>query len=241
MNCERYKVIIEKYIDGAISDTELASLKEHARGCSACSRELRDWVKTQGIIQDSFSPTASAAGATESILSRLSSQPEPAARMIVPKPITLFGKQFAAAASILVVAGFLLGFGSARIDNIKARIVRMTSKVPIRVSGLEGTVLVKHQASKRWSQLKNGSGIYLGDTFRSTAKSRAILTLAGQSTIQLNQNSTLLLRVCNGGTEFYLEHGELAAALNSPHPPFIISTPHGRVEALGTKFTIAVE
>jgi hypothetical protein len=45
----------------------------------------------------------------------------------------------------------------------------------------------------------------------------------------------------NGKTQFHLEHGKLAAALESPHPPFFVSTPHGRVEALGTEFTVNVE
>ena len=61
------------------------------------------------------------------------------------------------------------------------------------------------------------------------------------SSVQLNQNSILTLKLYNGGTEFYLEQGELAAALESPHPRFVVSTPHGRVEALGTEFTVSVE
>jgi ferric-dicitrate binding protein FerR (iron transport regulator) len=62
-----------------------------------------------------------------------------------------------------------------------------------------------------------------------------------KSTIELNQNSMLVLKLYNGETQFFLEYGRCTAALESPHPPFFIRTPHGRVEALGTEFTVTVE
>jgi ferric-dicitrate binding protein FerR (iron transport regulator) len=51
----------------------------------------------------------------------------------------------------------------------------------------------------------------------------------------------LALTSYNGQTQFFLEHGECTANLEGPHGPFFISTPHGRVEALGTEFTVTVE
>jgi len=114
--------------------------------------------------------------------------------------------------------------------------------VPMKVGRLEGTVLVKHEGSELWYPLSSDSEIYLGDTFHSVAKSALVLELLdNQSTLELNQNSMLVLKLYNGETQFHLEHGKLAAALESPHPPFFVSTPHGRVEALGTEFTVNVE
>jgi ferric-dicitrate binding protein FerR (iron transport regulator) len=113
--------------------------------------------------------------------------------------------------------------------------------VPIKVAKLEGTVLVKHLDSELWHSMQPGSDIYLGDTFHSAPKSALVLELENRSTLELNQNSMLVLKLYNGETQFYLEHGKLSAALESPHPPFFVSTPHGRVEALGTEFTINVE
>jgi ferric-dicitrate binding protein FerR (iron transport regulator) len=89
--------------------------------------------------------------------------------------------------------------------------------------------------------LFSGSDIYRGDTFHSAPKSALVLEVGNKSTLELNQNSMLVLRLHNGGTRFHLEHGKLAAALQSPHPPFFVSTPHGQVEALGTEFTVNVE
>jgi ferric-dicitrate binding protein FerR (iron transport regulator) len=68
-----------------------------------------------------------------------------------------------------------------------------------------------------------------------------VLRLGEKSTIRLGQNSMLALTSYNGKTQFFLEHGECTASLESPHRPFFIRTPHGRVEALGTEFTVSVE
>ena len=97
-----------------------------------------------------------------------------------------------------------------------------------------------HEGRDVWQALEAGSKIHLGDTFHAAAKSSCVLRLGPKSTLELNQNSMLVLEVCNGETEFLLEHGELAADLASPHDRFFISTPLGRVEALGTEFTVAV-
>ena len=51
----------------------------------------------------------------------------------------------------------------------------------------------------------------------------------------------LVLKSYNGQTQFFLQHGECTAALESPHGRFFIETPHVRVEALGTEFTVTVE
>lgn len=116
----------------------------------------------------------------------------------------------------------------------------MTAQVPISAGKIEGTVLVRHEGSDVWQILGVDSNIYIGDTFHSTAKSACALKLSGKSTLELNQNSMLVLKLYNGETQFFLEHGECTASLESPHGRFFISTPHGRVEALGTEFTVTV-
>ena len=114
------------------------------------------------------------------------------------------------------------------------------AKVPIRIVKIDGTVLARHEGSNVWQILDADSNIYLGDTFHSTAMSACVLKLDKKSTLELNQNSMLVLKKYNGQTQFFLEHGECTASLESPHGPFFINTPHGRVEALGTEFTVKV-
>ncbi len=148
------------------------------------------------------------------------------------------GKRAAIAAGILLAIGLLLGFTIGRAG--KSARIPLTAQVPISIGNIEGTVLVRHEGSDVWQMLDADSNIYLGDTFHSTAMSACVLKLDEESTLELNQNSMLVLKLYNGETQFFLEHGECTASLQSPHGPFFISTPHGRVEALGTEFTVTV-
>jgi len=235
MSCEKYNELIEKYLNGDIEDSELDELKNHTLQCASCHKKFEHLGRFEDVIKSALSSATTAKRASDSILSKL-----PAIR-IVSAPAVLLSKQMAVAASIFLAVGLLSGFGLARLNADKQIAVPTAAKVPMKVARLEGTVLVRNQDSDVWYPLMPGSGIYVGDTFHSTAKSAFVLELEDKSTLELNQNSMLVLKLYNGGTQFHLEHGKLAAALESPHPPFFVSTPQGRVEALGTEFTVTVE
>jgi len=79
--------------------------------------------------------------------------------------------------------------------------------------------LALSKVSDVWQALEAGSDIYLGDTFHSTARSAFVLKLDDVSTLELNQNSMLVLKLYNDETQFFLEHGECTASLESPHGP----------------------
>jgi ferric-dicitrate binding protein FerR (iron transport regulator) len=72
-------------------------------------------------------------------------------------------------------------------------------------------------------------------------KAEFVLDLGNNSTIEVNPNSMLALVACGDKTELSREQGECTANLQSPHGPFFVRAPHGRVEALGTEFTVTVE
>ncbi|UCG58932.1 MAG: FecR domain-containing protein [Phycisphaerales bacterium] len=234
MSCEKYKDLIEKRLDGTINDEQSAALKNHTEQCQLCRKELARCAQIQEIVKQAFSSQTSAEQASRTILSQITP------RTIKPVQLPLFGRRMAVAASILLAIGLLLGFGLARVTTAR-RTTATTAKVPMKVTQIEGTVLVKHQGADVWRIMQSHSDIHLGDTFHSTANSGFVLELEDESTIEVNQNSMLVLRSYNGETQFFLEHGECTAALESRHGPFFIYTPNGRAEALGTEFTVTVE
>jgi len=240
MNCEKCKNLIERHIDGTISDKDFAELKAHTDTCQSCREEFSRCARLSETIQQAFSSQTAAEQARRSVIARLSEQADQWRQPTRPSAAWLAGKRAAIAASILLAAGLLLGFALGRAGIVKPAGAPRTPQVPIRLGRLEGTVLVKHEGCDVWQALRAGSGIYLGDRFHSTAKSGFVLELQNESTIEVNQNSMLVLRSYNGETQFFLEHGECTASLESPHGRFFISTPHGRVEALGTEFTVTV-
>ncbi|MCP4258663.1 MAG: hypothetical protein GY774_14350 [Planctomycetes bacterium] len=235
MSCEKYTELIDKYLNAEIKDTELDQLRDHISQCVSCRKKFEHLGKVEEIIKSSFSSVTTAEQASDSILSKL-----PATKPDLGQTL-LFNKYLAIAASVILGIGFLSGFVLAKFNTDKPIVAPTAKKVPMKVARLEGTVLVKHENSDHWLPLSSSSDIYRGDTFHSAPKSALVLEVGNKSTLELNQNSMLVLRLHNGGTRFHLEHGKLAAALQSPHPPFFVSTPHGQVEALGTEFTVNVE
>ncbi len=240
-NCKTFQTLIEKYIDGTISESQLAELQEHTKTCQSCREDFEKCTLIQKTIKHAFSPTMSAERAKESVMDRLDEKPSLKASSIGYKPTWPAGKRAAIAACALLAAGLLFGFVLGRINTTKPARESTARTVAIQVSELTGTVLVKHEGSEAWQTLKPDSKIHIGDTFHSVAGSAFTLELGDKSTIEVEQNSMLALTSYNGQTQFFLEHGKCKAALESPHPPFFISTPHGRAEALGTEFTVTVE
>ncbi|MHC4488120.1 MAG: FecR domain-containing protein [Planctomycetota bacterium] len=237
MNCEEYKELIEKCIEGTISDEQVAELKRHAEACEQCREEFKQCIAMEDVVREAFSSRMSAEEGKASVMASLSAGPNTVVRRAQYNLGWLAGRRASIAAGILLAISLTLGFAMGRMGIDKPT----GAKVLMRVAELEGTVLVKHEGLDAWQVLKADSTIHLGDKFHSTTRSDFVLEMEDKSRIEVNQNSMLVLKFYDGETQFFLEYGRCTAALESPHPPFFIGTPHGRVEALGTEFTVTVE
>jgi hypothetical protein len=245
MDCQKAKELTERLVDGTISSEQERELIGHGETCQTCREEIQRITLVGEVIGDAFLPQTAGAHAKARVLTRLSETPSSAARTagigINWRPWFRSG----IAAAILLAVGLLIGLnvGGPPVGGPSVEGPPDTAslrQVPMRVSEIEGVVLVKHEDSDAWQPVEPNAPVYLGDTFHPTARSTMILALKDDSTIKLDQNSMLALTSYNGQTQFFLEHGECAANLESPHGRFFISTPHGRVEALGTEFTVTV-
>ncbi len=237
MNCEKYKNLINEYIEGTISNEQAEELKRHTETCERCREEFEQCTVLEYAVREAFSTSSSAEEGKASVMARLSAEPNTAVGRTQYNLTWFTGRRASIAAGILLAIGLTLGFAMGRASTDKPT----GAKVPMRVAKLDGTVLVRHEGLNAWQPLKADSTIHLGDTFHSTARSAFVLEMEDTSTIEVNQNSMLVLKFYNGETQFFLEYGRCTAALESPHPRFFIGTPHGRVEALGTEFTVTVE
>lgn len=111
----------------------------------------------------------------------------------------------------------------------------------MRIANLSGTVLVKHEGQDTWHELTAASTIHLGDRLDATGNSAVTLLLWDRSSLRIDANTTLSADAFNGRVEFALSSGTIKADLQSAHPPFFIRTPQGKLEALGTEFTVSVD
>ena len=235
-NCKKYKDLIEQYLDGTITESQLNELQKHTQTCVLCRREFEKSILLQTTVMDAFSSTLTTEQARASVIAKLPKKEDQ--RIAGAHPAGFAGKQIAAAACTLLAVGLFTGFllGRTNFANLQ-----LANKVSMQVAELKGTVLVRHKDSDTWRTLTPDTSVRIGDTFHSAAKSSFTLKLDAKSKIEVEQNSMLVLTSFNGETQFSLEHGQCKASLESPHGPFFIDTPHGRVEALGTEFTVTVE
>ena len=236
ISCDTARELIDKTLDGTIGMAERTELAAHAQTCQACREELNRLELMEEVIGDALAPQTSAEQARTQVLAKLVAQPCPQAGAV-----RLTWARVAVAASVILGIGLLLGFVARQMRLGGPPPAPPLTQVPMRIGHLEGTVLVKHDNSDVWQPLQSGAVVYLGDTFHSAPKARFVLELPNNSTIAVNPNSMLVLAEYGHETEFSLEQGECTADLQSPHGPFFVRTPHGRMEALGTEFTVTVE
>jgi hypothetical protein len=229
-----YQNLRDKYLDGTIETAELEILKEHTRQCLECRRKLKEVDSMQVLLNESLAPESITAAKVQKKIQTI-----PAVHRSA-EPLHFMTIWVAVAAGIVLVVGIFAGFELAQITKQSGHEVK-AMLLPVKIDKLEGTVLVKHAGSTVWEELNSSSGIYLGDMFCSTAKSSLTLLPEVKSKIVLAANSTLVLEEFNGQTELRLAAGTLSADLASPHGPFFVSTPQGKIEALGTVFTVSVE
>ena len=238
ITCKACKEHIEHYLDGTLSNIQRNELTDHIDTCESCHQEYQQYCLLQEVVTDAFSPQTEAEQAQAALEARISHEPMTQGSTPTSGPVFLMWVRRGVAAIVLLGIGLTLGLGWAKVGSIPPE--HHTGKVSIQVTQLTGTVLVRHQDNERWHRLHVDSTIHLGDRFYATAGSNCVFALDKDSTLELTENSNLVLDAFNGPTQFTLTHGQLDAILESPHPPFYINTPYGRVEALGTEFSITV-
>ncbi len=74
MTCEKYKNLIEKFIEGTISEGQLAELKTHTESCESCSEQFERYVLLQDVVRHAFSSRTSVEQAGASLVARLSEE-----------------------------------------------------------------------------------------------------------------------------------------------------------------------
>ncbi|UCE46854.1 MAG: zf-HC2 domain-containing protein, partial [Phycisphaerales bacterium] len=142
-NCEKYKNLVEKYLDGMITDVELSQLQKHAEECSSCRTEFDRSISLKDAVKQAFSSHTSAEQAGELLVTKLPSEPD---RKPLSNHTVLFaGKRAAIAAIALLAAGVLLGFALGRTGEPTGP--TLNDEVPISVGKIEGTMLVRHEGS----------------------------------------------------------------------------------------------
>jgi hypothetical protein len=235
MSCKQVQPIFDAMIDGSVTEQQRKQLESHIQTCPECRQNFQTHCTMEMVVGECFTLPGPSDEMTHSILNRIANQ-KPAAASAPRWAMGTFAK---IAAGILLVAALGLGFVTGRYPSVASSIDAVPTGY--QVQSVEGTVLVRHPGATTWLPLATDSVMVVGDELVSAPKAKATFAVGDNSTITLSENSMLVLKTVGETTELYLASGCLDAALESPHGPFFVTTPHGRAEALGTEFTVHVQ
>jgi ferric-dicitrate binding protein FerR (iron transport regulator) len=235
MSCKQFQPIFDAIIDGSLTAQQKRQLESHIETCADCRQAYQTHCTMETVIGECFTLPGPSDEITQSIRNRIANT-KPAAS---PAPIWARGTFTKIAAGILLLAALGLGFAAGRYPSVASSID--AAPTAYSVQSVQGTVLVRHLGAKTWLPLATDSTMFVGDELVSAPNAKATFVVGENSTITLSENSMLVLKTVGETTELYLASGCLDAALESPHGPFFVTTPHGRAEALGTEFTVHVQ
>jgi ferric-dicitrate binding protein FerR (iron transport regulator) len=236
-NCPNTQDNLSRHLEGAFTDKEEQALQDHLTHCPACVAAFKQMDLLEEVVRDAVMPETDTEKAAARVIERLAQQQTPPTHRLATRPIWQGRvRQYAGAAALFLIG---VGLGFVCQSYWQKPGAHPLKPVDLQVAQVRGTVLVKHRDAQVWQVLNTGSPVYLGDTFHTTATSDFVLSLNKTSSIEITQNSMLVLESYDKETIFYLEHGQCTPVLNG-HGPFFIRTPNGRLEALGTEFTVKV-
>jgi ferric-dicitrate binding protein FerR (iron transport regulator) len=132
----------------------------------------------------------------------------------------------------LAVLGWLLAFEAlaAECEPVRARLV-----------SLQGTIELRRTESAQWSPAAPDAVLCPGDAVRVGERSRAALRLANESTLRLDENTTLTLAPSEEGSALMeLLRGAINVMTRTPKP-FKVRTPFLNAGVEGTEFLVRVD
>jgi hypothetical protein len=232
MNCQSYQIILDAYIDGTVTQQQIQQLEAHIQSCESCRGEYETHRKMKVVLGECFTLSEPSNNKIQSVLTCISTE-DFAANTTPASTFRWLG--YAVAAGIFLAIGVLIGSW----DKMQSVFVQ-SKPLAISISNLHGDILIKHPWETSWKTLASNEPIYKGDAFLSLNQSKVRLTLGPDKYVELDQNSSLNLMQYNGQTEFGIAYGTVKSSLDGPHEPFFISTPQGRLQALGTEFIVKV-
>ena len=154
IDCRTCSDLISLHLEGMINETQLDELKMHTDGCESCRKGFESLGLVQDIVQESFSSQTSAEQASTKVLDRLAATPHVRIRASRAVGARQAWTRGAIAAAVLLAIGLTIGFGLGKATVPRPAEVTLPDQVPMRVSRLSGTVLVKHDGFDKWEALQ---------------------------------------------------------------------------------------
>jgi tetratricopeptide (TPR) repeat protein len=108
-----------------------------------------------------------------------------------------------------------------------------------RVVSIQGSIELRHNGAQRWQAARSGAALCSGDSVRVGQRSRAALLLPNETTLRLDQGTTLTLSAPDQAQASLLDLilGTIHVISRTPRP-FRVNTPYLNAGVEGTEFLV---
>ena len=153
-------------------------------------------------------------------------------------------KKWPYSARVAAAAGRVLFFGVIVIGCMAplcAAAADLCTSATAKVVSVQGNVEVRRASSAVWEAVGLNNPICVGDMLRVGERSRAGLLLSNETTLRLDQNTTLTVEAPDKERRFLLDvlTGVINVISRTPHP-FRVKTPFVNANVEGTEFLVGV-
>ncbi|MGE5137981.1 MAG: FecR domain-containing protein [Rudaea sp.] len=140
-------------------------------------------------------------------------------------------------AIVFIIAGTVFGAAMG-----KAQAAEDCAPVLARIASVQGSVEVRRSQRADWQSADPASVLCAGDRIRVKERSRAALLMTNESTLRLDQNTTLILAAPEDEKTSLMEllSGVLQVITRTPRP-FKVKTPYVNAGVEGTEFLVGVD
>jgi|GEM_PF-4819608 len=228
----RLKDLIQKYVDGTASETEVAQLSSLVAGDPEAARSFARATRINHFLYQHFGEEvalrADPMPASKSTVSSLRNRKPNRPRAKPVSSAVWIGLSVAAAACLLLVLW---------PRNIPPRPLAV-------VQSVDGPVSL--QRGQEISTAKIGTELHAHDVLVSTDVASATIVFTDKSRVDLKQSFSIAVSTHSAAPAsriLDLKKGAMTASITRQvaGAAFAIKTPHARVTVVGTQFTVAVE
>ena len=240
-SCTVIESLMQGYVDDELKASEKVILEEHVVDCAGCKRALREHQSCTALLFEVYGDQKLANDLVPSVMAHLPSRDEMDFPTVDVEGVNWRAKHptrtrerlnrlipLAAAALLLVLAGVIREYWPSQVAP------RETVGVVLQIDGAAERVAADDDF-RNAATVK--TGVRSGDRFETTAGSRLLIGLAGQSRVMLNSNSRVLL---DDARNIRVEQGEAYFDVAKGDRLFKVLTPQGDVTVFGTAFDVRV-
>jgi len=243
MKCSEFQILIDDYIDGALTSGRKEEFEQHMNDCSGCRKEYEETVRVLEMVSSLPEEGVPAHDLWSNIEGRISNKKgrifkfrkERSTKGNAEEDFDKKNKYFKYAAVSLIAAMILVALLPSLFMNKNTPILDKVMTPYWKVSKLSGITIVASNIIGTVDSLK------LGDWLETKDSSRAVLDVPGLGKVTVEPNTRLrIVKSDSNEQRISLDYGTINADINAKPRTFYVDSKSATAIDLGCSYTYTV-